>query len=384
MEELDRRTLLRGFGGAAVAGALVLSGCGTPQRKQAAEDCVSEDLSAEEKQLVISNWPEYIDEDEKGYTSTLTEFEKMTGVKVSYTADVNDNNEFFAKVQNQLGSCTPTKRDMFMLTDWMAGRMIRAGWIQKLDRAKVPNLYANVIDSLAKPPFDAKRDYAAPWQSGITGIAYNKTKTKEVRSFEELITRSDLKGRITLLSEMHDTMGLLMLTEGADPADFSDDEFRTAMDKLEKTVSDGHVRAFTGNEYIQDLSAGNILAAEAWSGDVAAAEDENLVFVTPEEGLMIWADEMLIPNKATHKAHAEEWINYYYEPEVAAKLAASVWFICPVKGAQEAMEKVDPSQVDNELIFPSEESLAATHPFMALEDKKEREYQGAFADVIGG
>ena len=384
MEELDRRTLLRGFGGAAVAGALVLSGCGTPQRKQAAEDCVSEDLSAEEKQLVISNWPEYIDEDEKGYTSTLTEFEKMTGVKVSYTADVNDNNEFFAKVQNQLGSCTPTKRDMFMLTDWMAGRMIRAGWIQKLDRAKVPNLYANVIDSLAKPPFDAKRDYAAPWQSGITGIAYNKTKTKEVRSFEELITRSDLKGRITLLSEMHDTMGLLMLTEGADPADFSDDEFRTAMDKLEKTVSDGHVRAFTGNEYIQDLSAGNILAAEAWSGDVAAAEDENLVFVTPEEGLMIWADEMLIPNKATHKAHAEEWINYYYEPEVAAKLAASVWFICPVKGAQEAMEKVDPSQVDNELIFPSEESLAATHPFMALDDKKEREYQGAFADVIGG
>jgi spermidine/putrescine transport system substrate-binding protein len=381
MNELDRRTLLRGLGGAAVAGALVLSGCGTPQRKQAAEDCVSEDLSGSEKQLVISNWPEYLDE---GDGNTLADFEKATGIKVDYTADVNDNNEFFAKVQNQLGSCTTTKRDIFVLTDWMAGRMISAGWIQKLDAANVPNFRANLIDSLAKPPGDPRREYSAPWQSGLTGIAYNKSKVKEVKSFNELITRSDLKGRITLLSEMHDTMGHLLLSDGADPAKFTEAEWQSAMDKLQKTVSDGQVRAFTGNEYVQDLSAGNIVACEAWSGDVAAAEDENLVFVTPEEGLMIWADEMMVPNKATHKANAEKWIDFYYQPEVAAKLAASVWYICPVKGAKEAMEKVDSSLVDNELIFPTDESLAATHPFMALDEKKEREYQGAFADVIGG
>ena len=381
MNELDRRTLLRGLGGAAVAGALVLSGCGTPQRKQAAEDCVSEDLSGSEKQLVISNWPEYLDE---GKNNTLADFEKATGIKVDYTADVNDNDEFFAKVQNQLGSCTTTKRDMFVLTDWMAAKMIQAGWIQKLDAAKVPNLHSNLISGLQNASFDAKREYSAPWQSGLTGIAYNKSKVKEVKSFDELVTRSDLKGRISLLTEMNDTMGLMLLSEGADPSNFTDAEWQKAMDKLQKAVGDGQIRSFTGNEYIQDLSAGNVVACEAWSGDVAAAEDENLVFVTPEEGLMIWADNMLVPNKATHKGNAEEWINFYYEPEVAAKLAAYVWFICPVNGAKEAMEKVDASLVDNELIFPTEETLNVSHSFMALEGKKDREYRGAFADAIGG
>ena len=205
-----------------------------------------------------------------------------------------------------------------------------------------------------------------------------------MKSFDELVTRSDLKGRVSLLSEMNDTMGLMLLSEGADPSDFSDDEWQKALDKLNKARSDGQIRSFTGNEYIQDLTAGNIVACEAWSGDVAAAEDENLVFVPAEEGLMIWADNMLVPNKASHKGNAEEWINYYYEPEVAAKLAAYVWYICPVKGAQEAMEKVDSSLVDNELIFPTEKTLSQTHAFMELDAKKEREYQRDFAKAIGG
>lgn len=374
------------MGGVAAVGmgSLVLGGCGTSGSKQDADECKSTDVSSTEKKLVISNWPEYIDEDDKGYTSTLTDFEKATGIKVEYTADVNDNNEFYGKVKNQLGACASTKRDMFMLTDWMAARMIQSGWIQKLDASKVPNLHANIIDSLKSPGWDKKREYSAPWQSGLTGIAYNKSKVKEVKSFEELITRSDLKGRISLLSEMNDTMGMLLLSEGADPSDFTDDEWQKALDKLNKARSDGQVRSFTGNEYIQDLTAGNIVACEAWSGDVAAAEDENLVFVPAEEGLMIWADNMLVPNKATHKGNAEEWINHYYEPEVAAKLAAFVWYICPVKGAQEAMEKVDSSLVDNELIFPTDKTLSQTHPFMELDAKKEREYQRDFADAIGG
>ena len=173
MAELDRRTVLRGMGGVAAVGmgSLVLGGCGTSGGKQEADDCKSKDVSATEKELVISNWPEYIDEDDKGYVSTLTQFQKDTGIKVDYTADVNDNNEFYGKVKNQLGACSATKRDMFMLTDWMAARMIQSGWIQKLDAAKVPNLHANLIDSLKSPGWDKKREYSAPWQSGLTGIA---------------------------------------------------------------------------------------------------------------------------------------------------------------------------------------------------------------------
>ncbi|MBC7633113.1 spermidine/putrescine ABC transporter substrate-binding protein [Aeromicrobium sp.] len=385
MAELDRRTLIKGTGGLAFAGvsALALTGFGTPDRKQNPASCFAKDVSATQKQLVFSNWPEYIDQDDGKYVSTMTQFEKDTGINVRYTADVNDNNEFFAKVSNQLGSCSSSKRDLFALTDWMAARMIQVGWIQKLDAAKVPNLHANIIDSLKSPSWDKKRDYSAPWQSGLTGIAYNKSKTKEVKSFEELVTRPDLKGRIALLTEMRDTMGFLLLVDGADPNDFTDAQWQTSIDRLRKARSDGQVRSFTGNEYVQDLASGNIVACEAWSGDIANAGDDNLVFVTPEEGHMIWADNMLVPNLATHQANAEQWINYFYEPEVAAKLAAYNSYICPVKGAQAAMEKVDPEQVDNPLIFPTAETLAVTHGFMALDEAKMRTYEGDFADVTG-
>lgn len=378
--------MLRGGSGLLLgAGALAaLPIFGTPDRKQDPAQCRTSDLSESEKRLIVSNWPGYLDEDDGDYTSTLTDFQKAMGIEVDYTADVNDNLEFFAKVVNQLGSCESSKRDLFMLTDWMAARMIQVGWIQPLDAANVPNLHANLIDSLAGVGWDPDRTYSAPWQSGLTGIAYNKSKVKEVRSFSELLTRPDLKGRVSLLTEMRDTMGLIMLSEGADPANFTDKDWDTSLERLRKARGDGQIRAFTGNEYIQDLAAGNVVACEAWSGDVAAAEDENLVFVAPEEGQMIWADNMLVPNLATHKTNAEKWINYYYEPEVAAKLAAYVWYICPVKGAQEAMEKVDPSLVDNPLIFPTAESLATTHGFMALEEFQIRAYEGEFADVIGG
>ncbi|MEQ6903677.1 spermidine/putrescine ABC transporter substrate-binding protein [Nocardioides sp. YIM 152588] len=383
---LSRRAALRGGAGALLGlGSLaVLPAFGTPDRKQDPATCFADDLSEEQRKLVISNWPAYIDEDGKKYVSTLTQFERDFGITVDYTADVNDNLEFFAKVVNQLGACQPSKRDMFMLTDWMAARMIQVGWLQPLDKSRVPNLDANLIDSLKGVGWDPERNYSAPWQSGLSGIAYNKEKVKEVRSFEELLSRPDLKGRISLLTEMRDTMGLTLLSQGADPANFTDAEWDNAIERLRKARGDGQIRAFTGNEYIQDLAAGNIVACEAWSGDVAAAEDPNLVFVTPEEGQMIWSDNMLIPNLATHQANAEDWINYYYEPEVAAKLAAYVWYICPVKGAQEAMEKVDPSLVDNPLIFPTEESLATTHTFMALEEFQIRAYEGDFADVTGG
>lgn len=357
----------------------------TSGSQQDPASCKVPDVSARDKRLVISNWPGYMDEDEP---TTLQDFEKRTGIKVDYTIDVNDNLEFFAKVRNQLGNCESSKRDMFMLTDWMAARMIQIGWIQKLDAAKVPNLHANLIDSLAGVGWDEKREYSAPWQSGLTGIAYNKKKVKEVRSFEDLVTRSDLKGRISLLTEMRDTMGFMLLLEGADPADFDDAQWEKAMERMRKVRGSGQVRAFTGNEYIQDLAAGNILACEAWSGDVAAAENEDLVFVSPEEGPMIWADNMLIPNLASHQGNAEKWINYYYEPEVAARLADFVYYICPVKGAAEEMEKIDPDLMRNDtlrnLIFPDEETLATTHSFKGLTEAEIRRYEGDFADVTGG
>lgn len=386
---LSRRGLLKGGGAVAFAGvslaALKLPFFGVSGAQQDPAKCRAQDRSATDKRLVISNWPAYIDPRRKP-TSTASVFERRTGITVDYTDDINDNAEFYAKVRNQLGSCQSIDRDMIILTDWMAARMIGLGWIQPLDADKVPNLHANLIDALRNRQWDPDLQYHAPWQSGLTGIAYNAAKTKPVGSFEELITRPDLKGRITLLAEMRDTMGFMLRIVGADPGHFSQTAWHNAIDRLQQAVNDGQVRAFTGNEYIQDLAAGNIVACEAWSGDVIQAQFDNpdIKFVAPEEGLSLWSDNMLIPNLATHQANAEKWIDYYYEPEVAAKLAAWVNYICPVKGARQAMEKVDPSLVDNKLIFPDDETLSSAFDFMPLDDRQQIEYEGDWSDVTGG
>lgn len=386
---LSRRGLLKAGGGVAFAGvslaALKLPFFSTDGAQQDPAECFAADVSDTERKLTISNWPQYIDPRKKA-TSTFQVFQERTGIDVTYNDDVNDNAEFYAKVRNQLSDCQPIGRDMMMLTDWMAARMIGLGWIQPLDKARVPNLHANLIEPLRNRQWDPDLEFHAPWQSGLTGIAYNASKIGEVKSFEELLTRSDLKGRVTLLSEMRDTMGFMLKVTGADPGQFTDAEWGNAIDRLQEVVDSGQVRAFTGNEYTQDLAAGNILACEAWSGDVIQLqfEDPNIKFVAPEEGLSLWSDNMIVPNLATHQANAEQWIDYYYEPEVAAKLAAWVNYICPVEGAREEMEKIDPSLVDNKLIFPDAETLSVTFDFMPLDDRQQSEYEGDWANVTGG
>ncbi len=391
---VSRRGFLRGAGlaGLGLGAPGLLAACGTEAAKQTAESCVSKDLSATQKTLHFSNWPLYIDEKKikqggKKVTvyPSLLKFEKESGLKVEYVADVNDNSEFFGVVRNQLADCKPTGRDIMTLTDWMAARMVNLGWLQKLDKSRMPNVEANLVSTLKSPPWDKNRDYSVPWQSGLTGIAYNAKLTKEVRSFDELLTRPDLKGKVSLLSEMHDTMLFMLLLEGADPEKFTDAEFDAAIDRLQKATDAGQIRAFTGNEYAQDLVKGNVVACEAWSGDIIQLQFDNpdIKFVAPEEGLALWSDNMLVPNKAEHRANAEELMNFYYDPVNAATLAAWVNYICPVEGAQQAMEKIDSSLVDNQLIFPTEETLSKAKNFMGLDEKTEQRYQRQFAAVIG-
>ncbi|HEU5037058.1 MAG TPA: spermidine/putrescine ABC transporter substrate-binding protein [Nocardioides sp.] len=386
---LSRRGLLRGGGAVAFAGlslaALKLPMFSVDGAKQDPATCTATDVSATDKSLVVSNWPAYIDPRRKE-SSTFQEFQRRTGISVSYTDDVNDNAEFFAKVKNQMAACQPIDRDMIIMTDWMAARMIGLGWIQPLDPARIENVRKNLIEPLQGRQWDPDLTYHAPWQAGLTGIAYNASKVKEVRSFEELLTRDDLKGRMTLLTEMRDTMAFMLRVVGADPDQFTDAEWSRAIERLREVVASGQVRSFTGNEYIQDLAAGNILACEAWSGDVIQAQFDNpdIKFVAPEEGLSLWADNMMVPNLATHQANAEAWMNYYYEPEVAAKLAAWVNYICPVEGAKQEMEKIDPSLVDNKLIFPDNEDLKDAFDFMPLTDQQSQQYEGDFNDVIAG
>ncbi|GAA2386861.1 spermidine/putrescine ABC transporter substrate-binding protein [Dactylosporangium salmoneum] len=390
---LSRRTLMRGLlaGGAFAATGGALAACGTkPAKKTESEKaaCVGADASATEKKVNFSNWPLYIDvdaNDDKKHPS-LDGFTAKTGIAVTYTEDINDNNEFFGKVRNQLQACQSIDRDVMVLTDWMASRVVGLGWVQPFDNAKTPNFTKNVLANLRNRPWDKDMTHAAPWQSGLTGIAYNGKVTKEVRTIDELLTRPDLKGKIAVLSEMRDTVGLVLLSMGKDPQTVSDADYDAALEKIKKAVSSGQIRKFTGNDYKEDLAKGDLAACIAWSGDViqlAAEEGSQVKWVTPEEGLMLWSDNMMVPAPATHKANAEQLIDYFYDPTVAAQVAATVNYICPVQGAQEAMQKIDPDMASNPLIFPDAATLAKAHGFRALSEEEDKKYAAKYESVRG-
>jgi spermidine/putrescine transport system substrate-binding protein len=385
----SRRTVLRGLlgVGAFAATGSVLTACGMPGTRQDPASCRAADRSTSDKKLVVSNWPLYIDvaENDESKRPTLDAFMARSGIQVTYQEDVNDNNEFFGKVRNQLSACQAIDRDVIVLTDWMAARLIRLGWVQPLRKDKLPNVEANLLDSLRGRPWDKNTEYAVPWQTGLAGIAFNGNVTKEVRTVDELLTRPDLKGKVTMLSEMRDTMGLLLLSIGKDPSNFSEDEFDQALTTLQRAVDSGQIRRFTGNDYAQELAKGDIAACAGWSGDVIQLnfEDDKVQFVTPESGVMLWSDNMQVPNEATHQANAEALMNYYYEPSVAAELSAWVNYICPVKGAQAEMEKIDPELAANQLIFPDESVLSTSKVFMALNEAQERIFEQKFQQVIG-
>ncbi len=385
---LSRRSLLRGAGASAFAlgSSGLLAACGTEGAKIASGECQSTDLSDEQKSIVFSNWIGYVDPVKKSDTSTLEKFQQETGITVEYqNGDVNDNETFFAKVSPQLQACRSTGRDVFVVTDYMAARMIDLGWIQKLDHSNMPNVDANLIDFLKSPDWDPNRDYSVPWQSGMTGICYNSELTDPVSSFEELLTRSDLKGKVELLTEMRDTMLFLLLMEGSDPEDFTGEEFTAAIDRLQGYVENGHVRRFAGNDYVDDMKSGDIVACEAWSGDVInLLGGDPYKWIPPEEGFAIWTDNMLVPNKAEHKTNVETMMNFYYDPVNAAKLSAWNYYFCPVQGAQEEIAQFDRSAVNSDFIFLDDQTLESGYMFMALDDEQETTYQRQFNEVISG
>ncbi len=370
----------------ALGGASLLGACGTEGAKVEEGSCESTDRSADEKTITFSNWIGYVDPVKAKDTSTLEKFQQETGIKVNYkNGDVNDNETFFAKVSPQLQDCKSTGRDAFVVTDYMAARMIELGWIQKLDHAKMPNVDANLIDFLKAPAWDENRDYSVPWQSGMTGICYNSELTDPVTSFKDLLTRPDLKGKIELLTEMRDTMLFLLLMDGSDPSEFTADQYASAIELLQGYVDSGQVRRFAGNDYIDDMKSGDIVACEAWSGDVI-----NLLgggkykWIPPEEGFAIWTDNVLVPNMAEHKTNVETMMNFYYDPVNAAKLSAWNYYFCPVKGAQQEIGQFDKSAVNSDFIFLDDKTLESGYMFMALSDEQETDFQRQFNEVISG
>lgn len=381
---LSRRSLLAAGGGLAGTGAL--SACGIPAATRSGDGSSVEDRSDEDKTLNFSNWPLYIDEDENVRPS-LRAFMKESGIKVRYREDIDDNDAFFGKIKPQLAAGQDTGRDLIVLTDWMASRLIRLGWVEKLDQANLPTAYANLDQRFRSPQWDPGRSFSYPWQGIQAVIAYNAKATdgKEITTVTQLLEEPSLKGRVTFLTEMRDSVGLTLLDMGVDPATVTEDQYDAAIARIQKAVDSKQIRKFTGNEYGQELASGDIAACVAWGGDLIQlqADSDDIKFTVPDTGYITSTDNLLVPARAKHKKNAERLIDYYYRPKVAAQLAAWVNFVSPVRGVRAELAKLDEDAANNPLIIPDAEMAAKAHEFRALTAKEEQRYEGKFAKLIG-
>jgi spermidine/putrescine transport system substrate-binding protein len=373
--KFSRRALVAGAG--ALGGAALLSSCSS-----------GGDDAASSGSVRWGNWPLYLDYDEETQLyPTLEAFTAATGIAAEYFEDYNDNDEFFGKVQAQLKLKEDIGYDLVTPTDWMAARWIRLGYTQKFDKANIPNA-GNILDTLASPSFDPMREQSMTWQGIMGGFGWNVEKNpKGVRTLDDLFSPAN-KGKIVVLSEMRDTIGVILRHQGVDLTTVTEDQFMNAVDFLAGKISDGWIRGVKGNEYAEDLTAGDATAVIGWSGDMFILKSENegkFDFAIPESGGTISGDNMMIPYTATAeaKASAEKLINWYYDPKIAAEVAAYVNYVTPVKGAQAEMEKIDPDLASSEFIFPTEKTMANLSVFRSLTPAEETAWTEAFQKAAG-
>ncbi len=384
----SRRTVLGGAG--ALGMSALLAACGTDRdggTQASAGRPPTPDASGGDKVVNWANWTLYLDTSNDGKTyPTLDAFEKKTGIQPSYTEAIEDNDSYYAKVQAQLHRGQDIGEDVVVLTDWMAERLIREGLVQPLDRDAVPNA-KNLLPALRNVSFDPGRRHSLTWQSGFAGIAYNKAKvSKPIRTVDDL-WNPDLKGGVEVLTEWRDTLGLIMRSQGTDISKpFTLHAYDAALKVLQKNLTDGQIRQVKGNSYKEDLISGDAVAVMAWSGDIFQLNAENgnqWEFVLPESGGTLFSDNLMIPVGSPHKQNAQTLIDYYYDPKVAAEVAAYVNYVCPVQGAQDEMRKIDKRLAASQLIFPSEEELTKVQVFTTLDPTTEKVCTEAFEKTLG-
>jgi spermidine/putrescine transport system substrate-binding protein len=350
--------------------------------------------------LKFANWPAYIDLTGKAYDTgeyspgsspTIEQFKKKYAIDVDYEEKIEDNKTFYATIQPQLQAGAATGWDLMVITDWLAARVISKGWVEQIDQANVPNCTSNLRDALKGQPWDKNNDYHYPWQSGMTGIGFN-TKVLKQAGKPEPKSLADLwalpPNRVSFLTESRDTfgLGLLKLGKAADPAQTTGDDLQAVHDDMKPLVNDGLI--FADNSYLKNFAAKKTWAAMVWSGDLASSGTEGDTFVVPEEGCMIWTDNMVIPKGATNKYTAELMMNFVYDPAIAAQIENYVYYVCPVKGAEQILKDLNKdAPLDDyhlSLLFPPDDIVAKQHNFQFLTDELEQKLDELYLDLTGG
>lgn len=385
---LTRREWLQVAGrtGAGVAAMAALAACGVGSQKTpvVATDTTLAPLAGE---LVIAQWPLYIDK------KTVSNFERKQDIDVTYKEVINDNAAFYATIREPLAQGKSPGWDLITLSDWVVTKMDRTGALLEMDHSLLPNVDANIGDAFADPVYDPGNAHSIPWQGGITGIAFNRNKIPDgITSFEDLWDDS-LKGHVGMMTEMVDTMNLTLMTLGVDPQEATVEDAKRAQEKLIAQRDADIVRGYYGNNYVDGLSRGDLWASMAWSGDIFWLGQEEIEFVIPSEGGLLWVTPMEIPKGAEHPRDAHAFLDYVYQPEVAADITSYVGYITPVPGVKEVLlKRADAADkpadkkylkmlAESEYIFPTPSMLDQLHSYKVLSAEEEQEWNDLFAEV---
>jgi spermidine/putrescine transport system substrate-binding protein len=366
-----------------LAAAFALAACGDDNGIEGADEVEVTTATAEGKpsgDLTISNWALYIDK------QTVPEFEKESGISVKYVEDINSYHEFFGKMQPLLDRGESGGRSAMVAGDWLAKRMYDLGYIQKLDKEALAPAFENLSPEVQAPSSDPNWDFSIPWQGGMTGLIVNKEEAPDVNSINDLFDPK-YKGRVEVLTELRETVPLVMQAEGIDPDEATEEDWMAAIEKLKKAGESGQIRTFSGGDYAKDLVTGDAVAVMGWAADAIQLQADNpeLQWRMPTEGCQQWWDDWVIPVGAPNPTAAYEFINYAYEPENQAQIVGWTSSITPVAGVKEIFEKTDPQAAKSELIFPSAEYTAdcssPVNPPGGPEG--ERRVEEAWANAIG-
>jgi spermidine/putrescine transport system substrate-binding protein len=332
--------------------------------------------------ITISNWPGYID---PGKDGTVANFEDATGVKVNYIEDINSNTQFFGKLQPQLENGGAGGRSIFVVTNWLAKQMYDLGYLEEINHADLKTVFDNIRPEFLDDETDPQRKFSVPWQGGLTGIWVDTSKAPQIKSVSDLFDPK-YKGKITMLDEMRDTVPLVMQSMGADPSNFTKEDWTAAIDKLKEATDTGQIRRFTGNEYTEDLTSGNVVAAIGWSGDASLIGNKNAEWRKPTDGCDTFFDQMVIPVGAPNTAAAYAFMNFVYRPEVQADIAAYVNYVTPVDGVQPILAKKDPELAKDPLIFPPPSTIqgCSGDPEPPGSAKDQQDITEAFQNVVTG
>jgi spermidine/putrescine transport system substrate-binding protein len=389
---VTRRDLLRraGIGAGALSVSAWMAACGIGSEAERSSGSEEDGLTTTEKngELNFANWPAYIDK-KKGESPTLLQFEEETDISVTYTENINDNASFYAKIRESLANEEPTGYDIIVLTDWMINKMVNFGYLEELDHSMLPLFEENAGDIYKDPTYDPDNAHSVPWQSGITGLAYNEDLTgRPVTSINDLFSE-EFAGKVGMFLEMRDTMNLTMLGEGIKPEDATLEDAQAIQEKLLQQVEDGIVRQYYGNDYVGPLANGDLAVCIAWSGDVIGktlGANSPIKFVVPDEGGMLWVDNMAIPQGAENPIDAHEMMNFVYDPKIAAQMTAWINYISPVPEAKdlllESKDAYSRSVAKSPLVFPTPEMESNLYNYTNLSPEEEKEWNQLFDEVI--